>query len=76
LAGVTGTLRNAFRDSPAEGHLRAKTGTMSRVKSMAGYMHTRSDRTFIFAILLNNFSAPQGDIKQKMERFLNGLILL
>lgn len=76
LAGVTGTLRNAFRDSPGEGHLRAKTGTMSRVKSLAGYMHTRSNRTFIFAILLNNFSAPQSDIRQKVEKFLNGLILL
>jgi D-alanyl-D-alanine carboxypeptidase/D-alanyl-D-alanine-endopeptidase (penicillin-binding protein 4) len=76
LAGVTGTLRTMFNGTPAEGNLRAKTGTMSRVKSLTGYMRTKTNKSIVFAIILNNFNTSQAEIKQKLEKFLNGLMTL
>ncbi|MEI7981987.1 MAG: D-alanyl-D-alanine carboxypeptidase/D-alanyl-D-alanine-endopeptidase [Bacteroidota bacterium] len=76
LAGVTGTLRKMFNGTLAEGNLRAKTGTMSRVKSLTGYMRTKNNKNFVFAILLNNFNTSQQEVKQKLEKFFNGLMTL
>jgi serine-type D-Ala-D-Ala carboxypeptidase/endopeptidase (penicillin-binding protein 4) len=38
VAGVEGTLRDRMRRSPAEGVLRAKTGTLGGVYNLAGYV--------------------------------------
>jgi len=67
LAGVSGTLRKMFKNTSAEGNLRAKTGTMSRIKSLAGYVETRNHKTLAFAIILNNFNCSQQDVKSKLE---------
>lgn len=37
VAGRTGTLEQAFVDTPMEGRLRAKTGTLRQVRALAGF---------------------------------------
>lgn len=71
LAGVSGTLRNMFKETPVEGNLRAKTGTMSRVKTLAGYVRTRHNKTLAFAIIINNFSCSQQYVKERLEKLVN-----
>ena len=71
LAGVSGTLRKMFRETSVEGNLRAKTGTMSRVKSLAGYIKTKQQKTLAFAILINNFNCSQQEVKTKLENLIN-----
>ncbi len=55
VAGRDGSLTGRLRNTPAESNLRAKTGTMSNIRSLAGYVRTREDETLAFVIMVNNF---------------------
>ena len=55
IAGVDGSLQTRMKGTAAEGNVRAKTGTMSNVRSLAGYMTTRDGERLAFAIIVNNF---------------------
>ncbi len=58
IAGVDGTLRNRMKHTPAEGNLRAKTGTISGVSSLAGYVHTLDGEQLAFSMTMQNFMYP------------------
>jgi D-alanyl-D-alanine carboxypeptidase/D-alanyl-D-alanine-endopeptidase (penicillin-binding protein 4) len=60
LAGVDGTLQWRMRKTPAENNVRAKTGSMSRVHCLAGYVTSASGERLAFAIMLNNYEPPEG----------------
>lgn len=55
IAGRDGTLAARMRGSAAEGNVRAKTGTMSNVRSLAGYVTTADGEPLAFAILVDHF---------------------
>ena len=70
LAGTTGTLRDMFTTGPANGRVRAKTGTLRNVKSLSGFFPTR-DGAIAFALILND----TGVANQSAYRPLwNGLV--
>ncbi len=53
VAGVTGTLRNRFRDTAVHARLRAKTGTLRGVRALSGYLESPHYGTLVFSILIN-----------------------
>jgi len=53
--------------------LRAKSGSMTRVRCYAGYLTTVSGRQLSFAIMLNNFSCSQSEVFRKIEELLGEL---
>ena len=55
VAGVDGSLATRMRDTAAAGNVRAKTGTMSNIRSLAGYATTRDGERLAFVAMVNNF---------------------
>jgi serine-type D-Ala-D-Ala carboxypeptidase/endopeptidase (penicillin-binding protein 4) len=53
-AGLVGSLRNRFLGTPLAGRVRAKTGSISRVHSLTGFIELGGNRTLIFSIQANH----------------------
>jgi D-alanyl-D-alanine carboxypeptidase/D-alanyl-D-alanine-endopeptidase (penicillin-binding protein 4) len=69
-AAGDGTLSKFSQQEFPNECLRAKSGSMTRVRSYAGYLTTISGRQLSFAIMLNNFSGSQSEAKRKIEEIL------
>jgi D-alanyl-D-alanine carboxypeptidase/D-alanyl-D-alanine-endopeptidase (penicillin-binding protein 4) len=74
-AGKEGTLKNRFTDQVFESNLRAKSGSMTRVRSYAGYFTAKSGREMIFCIIVNNFEGTHSRIISHIEEILKETIL-
>ena len=57
LAGRTGTLQSRFRGTPAEGTVRAKTGSVRESRALSGYVTTAGGRGVVFSLVVNGPSA-------------------
>jgi serine-type D-Ala-D-Ala carboxypeptidase/endopeptidase (penicillin-binding protein 4) len=65
VAGFTGTLVNRYGKSDSKagaGLVRAKTGTLSGVNTLAGVTHTANGRLVVFAFMANGVSNPPATI--------------
>ena len=62
VAGLRGDLRNLMTGTPAEGRVYAKTGSMSHVRALAGYVATRRHGTLIFALTIDDWIGSDGDL--------------
>lgn len=71
MAGQSGTLKFSFKGSKLENNLQAKTGSMTRVKSMAGIFTSGKGKKYIFAVIMNNFEGSQSTVSKLIEDFLN-----
>ena len=73
IAGVSGTIKNLCKGQAGEGRIFAKSGTISKVKSYAGYIESKSGKNLAFAITVNNYSGSNSRIIAEIEKVLNEL---
>ncbi|MDA0933884.1 MAG: D-alanyl-D-alanine carboxypeptidase/D-alanyl-D-alanine-endopeptidase [Planctomycetota bacterium] len=76
VAGVDGTIGKRFADTPATGRVLAKTGTISAVAALSGYVLRKDPEAapLCFSILINNFTCRSSDARDAMDRFVIALV--
>ena len=62
IAGRDGTITSRMKDTRAEGNALAKTGSISNVRALSGYVRTRDGDTLVFSILANSFTIPAATV--------------
>ena len=67
IAGVDGSLENRMKGTAAERNVRAKTGTMSNIRSLAGYVTTADGEHLAFVIMLNDFEGAGPSAVQAID---------
>ncbi len=74
IAGLTGTLFDRFTQSHARGLVRAKTGSLPSVTSLAGTVITADGRQLLFAVLADQTgSVGQDPPRRALDGFVGGL---
>lgn len=67
VAGRDGTTRWRMDGTAADGHLRAKTGTLENVTSLSGYVETAGKRTLAFAIIVNDYPGRHAGVVRAVD---------
>jgi D-alanyl-D-alanine carboxypeptidase/D-alanyl-D-alanine-endopeptidase (penicillin-binding protein 4) len=70
VAGRSGTLRNRFLDTPAAGNVQAKTGTMSGVTALSGYVNASGYEPLVFSIIVNQSEQPARNLRLAVDEIV------
>jgi D-alanyl-D-alanine carboxypeptidase/D-alanyl-D-alanine-endopeptidase (penicillin-binding protein 4) len=76
VAGYSGTLAGRFRSpsaNPADGEVRAKTGTLTGVHALVGYVPDAKGRLLAFAVLVDKATAPLFPAEDAVDRLASVL---
>lgn len=69
--GNEGTLTNYYKE--LNGKLFAKTGTLSGVVALSGFMYTKKNKLLVFSVLVNNHQSTATNVRRAVENFLMGV---
>ena len=71
VMGQTGTLRGRGGNNGLVGQVWAKTGSMSGVRNIAGYMKTRTGKQVVFCIMANSTTRSSARLRYTQDQILN-----
>ncbi len=74
IGGVDGTLENRMKAHRLQGRVIGKTGSLSHVSALSGYVKRRSGKEFAFSILVNNYNGPSSDIRTVIDKICSLLV--
>jgi len=70
VAGVDGSLKYRFQDTPLQGSLQAKTGGMTGVSALSGYLDVPNYQSLVFSIILNRTEQPAAIQRQAIDEIV------
>lgn len=75
VGGIDGTLARRWHGRAARGRVRAKTGTLDKVVTLAGYLAIDSQHAIDFAVLVNDIPPGQrGSARTAVDEIVDALI--
>lgn len=69
------SLENKFIKDTFSGKVFAKTGSLTGVHCLSGYLMTNSGKQVAFSILSNNYTVSRGKLQRKFEELVEAVIL-
>jgi D-alanyl-D-alanine carboxypeptidase/D-alanyl-D-alanine-endopeptidase (penicillin-binding protein 4) len=75
VAGRDGTLELRMRGTALAGRVQAKTGTISNVRALSGFLDRPSGEKLVFSIVVNHYTAPNATIDDIVERALERVLM-
>jgi D-alanyl-D-alanine carboxypeptidase/D-alanyl-D-alanine-endopeptidase (penicillin-binding protein 4) len=76
IAGIDGSLGDRFKNTPAQGLVHAKTGSLGHVNTLSGYATTLKGEHIAFSVMSNNHNLPTkkalDTIDRIVEQFVEG----
>jgi D-alanyl-D-alanine carboxypeptidase/D-alanyl-D-alanine-endopeptidase (penicillin-binding protein 4) len=67
--GGKGTLSSYYKQD--SGRIFAKTGSLSGVVALSGYLITKKDRLLLFSIMINNYTGSGVTVRRQMEKWIH-----
>jgi D-alanyl-D-alanine carboxypeptidase/D-alanyl-D-alanine-endopeptidase (penicillin-binding protein 4) len=69
-----GTLQNRMKNPALDRRVQAKTGTITNVRALSGYLITASGERLVFSIIANNVTAAASEVDDIVEKALLRLV--
>ncbi|MGK7936102.1 MAG: D-alanyl-D-alanine carboxypeptidase/D-alanyl-D-alanine-endopeptidase [Xenococcaceae cyanobacterium] len=69
-AGVNGTLERRFINNNFPGDILGKTGTLSGINSLSGYLNVSEGKSLVFSIIVNNSDLSSKNLRQAIDRIV------
>ena len=73
VGGVDGSLAHRFQDFDPRAHVYAKTGSLTGVKTLSGYITTVTGKQIAFSILTNNLNLPAIQVDEAIDAIVEQL---
>ncbi|EAW37565.1 hypothetical protein L8106_01020 [Lyngbya sp. PCC 8106] len=70
VAGETGTLKRRFQNTTAAGIVSAKTGTLTGISALAGYINPPNYQPLVFSILVNHSNLSTAELRQAIDQIV------
>jgi len=74
VAGHDGTLSSRMKGTVLDANVEAKTGTISNVRSLSGYLETAAHEKLVFSMIVNHFTASDAAIDAIVEKALARIV--
>ncbi|MHB1001113.1 MAG: D-alanyl-D-alanine carboxypeptidase/D-alanyl-D-alanine endopeptidase [Armatimonadota bacterium] len=74
IAGIDGTLKRRLKSTPAEGIVKAKTGYLSCVSAVSGYVLPPNGEPLLFTIQMNNHLCTNKEATAIQDKMIEALV--
>ena len=74
VGGIDGTLQNKLKDPSLARRVQAKTGNLTNMRALSGYIETDAGEKLAFSIIVNNHTAPGTEVDAAFESILMRIV--